>query len=178
MDSNVLSFARKGEYSYNEENVEFYGIHEKLDEVLSVINDIRDSNVNSLNRLEYINEDNNKVINEKDVILRRIDLLFKDLISEFDDEIERLQYVCLLKEQLKKLKKITNKSTDKYYYRSCIIIHDSIVRLKAENLTEKQVEVLKYLIGKLQQNSIDSNEFDEIDEILVQNDLDWIPECE
>jgi hypothetical protein len=116
--------------------------------------------------------------NERENTLNEIDLCIKNIEENFDDIAEKLTYFSIIKDQLKKLKSYVDKDINKYYYRACIIEHDSILHLKSEYVTKEQFNAIKYVIKKLNNLNIDKMQFDEIDDVLVENGLDWIPECE
>ncbi|ODM27099.1 hypothetical protein A7W90_13240 [Clostridium sp. Bc-iso-3] len=130
------------------------------------------------NKVVYVNAVDDTIISEKELILRKLNRLTSDLTAQYENEIDRLEIFCLLKENIKKLKKLTNKQANKYYFRSCIVIHDAIMHIKSESLSFEQVQALTYVISKLSQESIDKSECYEIDSILYSKGLDCIPDLD
>lgn len=161
----------------NVKNLKYEDIYlERLDEITEILkNEIIN---NQQNRLTYVNVENDKVISEKEVILKRLEVLIDELEEYYTDELDRLEKLSLIKSNIKKLKKTVNKQTHKYYYRSCIIIHDAILNLKSEKISHEQIRALKYLFSKLKKENLDLQEFYDIDDILLENNLEWIPDLD
>lgn len=180
MNSNVVKLLRQN----NLEGIDqFYGDYfqvemlKKMDSMNELLQQQVASN-SQQNKIVYVNSNDNKVITERTIVVANLKKTILKLEENYEDICERLEYFCMIKDNLKRLKNAVNKNSDKYYYRTSIILHDSILHLKSESVTISQVEAIKYLISKLDNFNIDKEEFNEIDDILVENNLDWIPECE
>lgn len=158
------------------ENLNVYNsdVVEKLDEIAKTL-----ENMSNQSKLVYNNfNSENNLSSEVKTILNEINKYVNYLEQDFDDIFERLNNLLTIKGHLKTLKCYINKNTNKYYYRACIILHDSIIHIKSEHLTLQQFHALKYTLQLLKNFNLDKDIFNEIDDILVENGLDWIPECD
>lgn len=160
----------------------YYGIRDedlyldKLDDMTELLHQLV-SNTQP-NRLILTNTDESKIVSQKEVVLKKLGKLMERLEVCYEDSIERLEVFSLIKSNIKMLKQTINKNTEKYYYRSCIIIHDSILHVKCENLSYTQISALTNVVLKLNKKDLDRAEFFEIDSILLENNLDWIPDLD
>ena len=176
-----MGILKKMPYNFDKENLDYINskiISDKLDKLDMTIESVKDLVSMQHNKVVYVNINDNSVISEKDVIMRKLTKLTNELNTQYENEIDRLETFCLLKENIKKLKKLTNKESNKYYFRSCIVIHDAIMHIKSESLTLEQVQALTYVISKLYQENIDKSECYEIDSILYNKGLDCIPDLD
>jgi|GEM_PF-5478563 len=150
----------------------------KLDYIEKLLTKQVEEKLKQRNKVEYVNKENAEILPQREVLLHKANTLLDRLRNEFDDLLNRLEIISLLKIVIHQIKSCADKNTEKYYYRACIIIHDSILHIKSEELTIKQVDTLQYLINKLKQKTIDKEEYYDIDTILVENNLDWVPALE
>ncbi len=64
--------------------------------------------------------------------------------------------------------------SDKYLLRTAIIIHDLIKKLKAENIDSNQYGVIREGLKLLASGSVTKDDFVNLDNMLLDNGLDWI----
>jgi hypothetical protein len=165
--------------NFQEDLMEKLNKLDKLDSLDNIANSLEyllANNNQSPNKVVYVNTKNDNIVTEGEFILARIKKAIADLEENFDDIGERLLNFCLIKKHLYDLRKTVNKEENKYYYRSCIIIHDAISHLKSEKITQHHLNTIKYVIEKLYDFSLEKEIFYEIDDILEENGLEWIPE--
>lgn len=129
-------------------------------------------------RLILTNTDDNEMPSQNEIVLKKLEKLMGRLDVCYEDSIETLEVFSLIKSNIKTLKQSINKKTQKYYYRSCTIIHDSILHIKCEKLLRTQISALINVVSKLYKKDLDRTEFYEIDSILLENNLDWIPDLD
>ena len=88
-------------------------------------------------------------------------------------------YLDDLQNSIYKLKKISEKNNNKYYYRSLIMIHDSLDRIDKNNFTDITLGVIeKIVLFYIQDIEMSKEKMFKLDDILMENDMDWIPDLE
>lgn len=103
--------------------------------------------------------------------------IFNDFVYENSENLD--SYLDDLQTNVYKLKKITNKNDNKYYYRGLIMIHDSLDKIDKNNFKENTLEVIKKIVlFYIQDVGMLKEKMFKLDDILMENDMDWIPDLE
>jgi hypothetical protein len=97
------------------------------------------------------------------------------LLSEsFDDTIDRIQYLGMIKDNVKLLKDALNKEEYKYERRICIAIHDAIHKARAEDLEANHLDALVFSFQILFQGDCTKFDFLQVDKRLRKSGISWI----
>ena len=107
--------------------------------------------------------------------------IYSNIWNDFEyEKSENLDnYLDDLQSSIYKLKKITEKNYNKYYYRSLIMIHDSLDRIDKNNFTDITLEVIeKIVLFYIQDIEITKENMFKLDDLLMENNMDWIPDLE
>ncbi|WP_291635954.1 hypothetical protein [Clostridium sp.] len=172
MIPNVTELYKKRKYFDNGDDLYI----EKLDGMTELLHQLVANT--QPKRLILTNTDDNKITSQNEIILKKLEKLMGRLELCYEDILETLEVFSLIKSNIRILKQSINKNTEKYYYRSCTIIHDSILHIKCEKLLKSQISALVTVVSKLYKEDLDKTEFYEIDSILLENNLDWIPDLD
>jgi len=100
---------------------------------------------------------------------------YLDLLSQtFDDVIDRIQYLGVIKDIIYSLKNSLDVEFYKYERRICIMIYDAIHKLKAEEMKMDQLDTLNDVFGILYAGRCAKQQYTYVDKALRNNGLSWI----
>ncbi|WP_059051348.1 hypothetical protein [Paenibacillus senegalimassiliensis] len=98
----------------------------------------------------------------------------KELEETFENYAERICSLGAIKDEVDYLIKQLDKDLYKYERRLCIVIYDSIIKVKAEDLTYKHLEVLRESFEVLFRGQCDQTQFKQVEKALRKCGLNWI----
>ncbi|NRS51757.1 hypothetical protein [Brevibacillus sp. HB2.2] len=96
------------------------------------------------------------------------------LTESFDDIIDRIQYLGMVKDNVLLLKNALNKDLYKYERRVCIAIHDAIHKARAEDLEANHLDALVFSFQILFQGDCTKFDFLQVDKRLRKSGISWI----
>jgi len=93
--------------------------------------------------------------------------IFNDFVYENSENLD--SYLDDLQTNVYKLKKITNKNDNKYYYRGLIMIHDSLDRIDKNNFTDITLGVIeKIVLFYIQDIEMSKEKMFKLEDILIE----------
>ncbi|MEW4264483.1 hypothetical protein Q0N30_12385 [Priestia megaterium] len=91
----------------------------------------------------------------------------------YDDLEDRLTYFIVLKESLKELSTVPENVVGKGFIRVSVMLYDAIRKIKAEDVSKKQYDVINSICKKLIDKNIKDKDFVKFDRCLLDVGIDW-----
>ncbi|MGM1022551.1 MAG: hypothetical protein ACQEXV_18975 [Bacillota bacterium] len=105
---------------------------------------------------------------------RKLRKYVEDLEETFGDKLERIVTLGAIKDEVEYLTKQLDRDVHKYERRLCIVIYDSIVKVKAEEMSIQQLETLGTSFQVLFSGKCNQTQFKEVEKMLRRSGLNWI----
>lgn len=170
MNDKLMSY--RGFSSQNTDAESLRDLVEKQSEMLNFLVEVEKQKMNSY--IAY-NSSNQGLWQFKHAeSFKRLRKYISKLEECFEDYRDRVQYLGVIKDTLEKLKNDLDKEIYKYERRIVIVIHQSIHKCKAEEISEEHLKVLLTCMEILFEGSCTREDLQKVDRMLRKSELNWI----